>query len=126
MLTLGTDRTNLTLCTLKTHCAMKKLYIETYGCQMNVADSEVIASVMKMADYESQDSIEGADAVLLNTCSVRDNAEQKIYHRLEELNHLRLKNSKVQKLKIMRNNTCSVFCSVLCFEHFVQNGYKPL
>ena len=46
---------------------MKKLYIETYGCQMNVADSEVIASVMKMADYESQDSIEGADAVLLNT-----------------------------------------------------------
>ena len=80
---------------------MKKLYIETYGCQMNVADSEVIASVMKMADYESQDSIEGADAVLLNTCSVRDNAEQKIYHRLEELNHLRLKNSKVQKLKII-------------------------
>ena len=80
---------------------MKKLYIETYGCQMNVADSEVIASVMKMADYESQDSIEGADAVLLNTCSVRDNAEQKIYHRLKELNHLRLKNSKVQKLKII-------------------------
>ncbi|MBQ7686342.1 MAG: tRNA (N6-isopentenyl adenosine(37)-C2)-methylthiotransferase MiaB [Bacteroidaceae bacterium] len=80
---------------------MKKLYIETYGCQMNVADSEVIASVMKMADYESQDSIEGADAVLLNTCSVRDNAEQKIFHRLEELNHLRLKNSKTKNLKII-------------------------
>jgi len=80
---------------------MKKLYIETYGCQMNVADSEVIASVMKMADYESQDSIEGADAVLLNTCSVRDNAEQKIFHRLEELNHLRLKNSKTQPLSII-------------------------
>lgn len=64
---------------------MKKLYIETYGCQMNVADSEVIASVMKMADYESQPNIEGADAVLLNTCSIRDNAEQKIVNRLEAL-----------------------------------------
>ena len=70
---------------------MKKLYIETYGCQMNVADSEVIASVMKMADYESQDSIEGADAVLLNTCSVRDNAEQKIFNRLETLHAMRKK-----------------------------------
>ena len=64
---------------------MKRLYIETYGCQMNVADSEVIASVMKMAGYESQDTIEGADAVLLNTCSIRDNAEQKIINRLESL-----------------------------------------
>ena len=64
---------------------MKKLHIETYGCQMNVADSEVIASVMKMAGYESQDTIEGADAVLLNTCSIRDNAEQKIVNRLESL-----------------------------------------
>ena len=64
---------------------MKKLYIETYGCQMNVADSEVIASVMKMADYEHTDSIDDADAVLLNTCSVRENAENKIYNRLEAL-----------------------------------------
>jgi tRNA-2-methylthio-N6-dimethylallyladenosine synthase len=62
---------------------MKKLYIETYGCQMNVADSEVVASVMKQADYEVCDSAEEADAVFLNTCSVRDNAEQKIYGRLE-------------------------------------------
>ncbi len=68
---------------------MKKLFIETYGCQMNVADSEVVASVMKMADYEICDSIEEADAVFLNTCSVRDNAEQKIYHRLEALNALK-------------------------------------
>ena len=68
---------------------MKKLYIETYGCQMNVADSEVVASVMKMAGYEVCDSVEEADAVFLNTCSVRDNAEQKIYHRLEALNALR-------------------------------------
>ena len=64
---------------------MKKLYIETYGCQMNVADSEVIASVMKMADYETVDTIDDADAVLLNTCSVRDNAEQKILNRLDTL-----------------------------------------
>ncbi len=65
---------------------MKKLYIETYGCQMNVADSEVVASVMQMAGYESCDNLDEADAVFLNTCSVRDNAEQKIYHRLEALN----------------------------------------
>ncbi len=70
---------------------MKKLYIETYGCQMNVADSEVVASVMQMADYETTENIDDADAVFLNTCSVRDNAEQKIYHRLEALNALRRK-----------------------------------
>ena len=64
---------------------MKKLYIETYGCQMNVADSEVVASVMQMAGYETTESLDEADAVFLNTCSVRDNAEQKIYHRLEAL-----------------------------------------
>ena len=68
---------------------MKKLLIETYGCQMNVADSEVVASVMQMAGYETTDVLEEADAVFLNTCSVRDNAEQKIYHRLEALNALR-------------------------------------
>ena len=68
---------------------MKKLYIETYGCQMNVADSEVVASVMQMAGYELCPSVEEADAVFLNTCSVRDNAEQKILHRLEVLNAMR-------------------------------------
>lgn len=65
---------------------MKRLYIETYGCQMNVADSEVVASVMQMAGYETTDTLEQADAVFLNTCSVRENAENKIYHRLEALN----------------------------------------
>ncbi len=74
---------------------MKKLYIETYGCQMNVADSEVVASVMKMADYDICDNQEEADAVFLNTCSVRENAENKIYHRLEELNALRRKKGKL-------------------------------
>ena len=70
---------------------MKRLYIETYGCQMNVADSEVVASVMQMAGYETTESLEEADAVFLNTCSVRDNAEQKIYHRLEALAAIRRK-----------------------------------
>ena len=70
---------------------MKKLYIETYGCQMNVADSEVVASVMKMAGYETVDSLDEADAVFLNPCSVRDNAEQKIYPRLEALHAMRRK-----------------------------------
>ena len=64
---------------------MKKLYIETYGCQMNVADSEVVASVMKMAGYEPTEHEDEADAVFLNTCSVRENAENKIYHRLDQL-----------------------------------------
>ena len=69
----------------------KRLYIETYGCQMNVADSEVIASVMKMAGYKPCESLDEADAILLNTCSIRDNAEQKILHRLDALNALRKK-----------------------------------
>ena len=68
---------------------MKKLYIETYGCQMNVADSEVVASVMRMAGYETTETLDDADAVFLNTCSVRDNAEQKIFHRLDTLDALR-------------------------------------
>ena len=72
---------------------MKKLYIETYGCQMNVADSEVVASVMKMAGYELCQQAEEADAVFLNTCSVRDNAEQKIFRRLEALDALRRQRS---------------------------------
>ena len=63
----------------------KKLYIETYGCQMNVADSEVVASIMKMAGYDICDNEDDADAVFLNTCSVRENAESKIYHRLDTL-----------------------------------------
>ena len=70
---------------------MKKLFIETYGCQMNVADSEVVASVMQMAGYETTEQLDDADAVFLNTCSVRDNAEQKIYHRLDALDALRRK-----------------------------------
>lgn len=70
---------------------MKKLFIETYGCQMNVADSEVVASIMGQAGYETTEIQEEADAILLNTCSVRENAEQKIYARLEFLQSLKRK-----------------------------------
>ena len=68
---------------------MKQLLIETYGCQMNVADSEVVAAVMKMAGYEVTEVLDDADAVFLNTCSVRDNAEQKILSRLEFLRSIK-------------------------------------
>ena len=62
---------------------MKKLFIETYGCQMNVADSEVVASIMQSDGFELTDTITGADAILVNTCSIRDNAEQKVISRLQ-------------------------------------------
>ena len=61
---------------------MKKLYLQTYGCQMNQYDSERIAQVMRRMDYESTDHIETADLVILNTCSVRDRAEQNVYRAL--------------------------------------------
>lgn len=69
----------------------KKLFIETYGCQMNVADTEVVASIMQMDGYEVTDKIEEADAIFVNTCSVRDNAEQKIYGRLQYFQSLKKK-----------------------------------
>ena len=73
----------------------KKLFIETYGCQMNVADSEVVASIMQMAGYSLADSLEEADAVFMNTCSIRDNAEQKILNRLEFFQAMRRKGRKI-------------------------------
>ncbi|MDF9829214.1 tRNA (N6-isopentenyl adenosine(37)-C2)-methylthiotransferase MiaB [Parabacteroides sp. PF5-6] len=69
----------------------KFLYIETYGCQMNVADTEVVASIMQMHDYQTTEKIEEADAIFVNTCSVRDNAEQKVYGRLQYFQSLRKK-----------------------------------
>ncbi len=69
----------------------KRLFLETYGCQMNVADSEVVASVMQMAGYGTTDDLDRADAIFINTCSVRDNAEQRIFARLNTLNALRRK-----------------------------------
>lgn len=72
----------------------RKLHIETYGCQMNVADSEVVASIMGTVGYDIVSNVEEADAILLNTCSIRDNAEQKIVSRLTYLASLRRKRSK--------------------------------
>lgn len=79
---------------------MKRLLIETYGCQMNVADSEVVASVMGMAGYEVCEQLDDADAVFLNTCSVRDNAEQKIISRIEFLHSVQKKRPENHKLII--------------------------
>ena len=70
---------------------MKKLFIETYGCQMNVADSEVVASIMQSDGFELTDTITGADAILVNTCSIRDNAEQKVISRLQYFQSLKRK-----------------------------------
>ena len=84
---------------------MKKLYIETYGCQMNVADSEVVASIMQMAGYETCDSADEADAIFLNTCSVRENAENKIFNRLEALHALR-KHREERMAKGGKSNVC--------------------
>ena len=74
--------------------ASKKVCIETYGCQMNVADSEVVASVMGLAGYEPTENHDEAAAVLLNTCSIRDNAEQKIFSRIAYWNALRRKSGR--------------------------------
>ena len=72
----------------------KHLFIETYGCQMNVADSEVVASVMKMAGYGVTQNLDEADAIFINTCSIRDNAEQKIFSRLNQLHALQRRRSR--------------------------------
>ena len=69
----------------------KKLFIETYGCQMNVADSEVVASVMQMSGYSLTDRLTDADAIFVNTCSVRDNAEQRVLNRIAYFQALRKK-----------------------------------
>ncbi len=67
----------------------KKVYIETYGCQMNVADSEVVASILLKDGYETTENINDAGLILINTCSIRDNAEQRIWGRLKAISHLK-------------------------------------
>ncbi|MCL1933446.1 MAG: tRNA (N6-isopentenyl adenosine(37)-C2)-methylthiotransferase MiaB [Candidatus Azobacteroides sp.] len=76
----------------KSNNQLKKFYIETYGCQMNVADSEVVASIMQMDGFEPTENIREADTLFINTCSVRDNAEQKVIARLEYFQSLKKKN----------------------------------
>ncbi len=70
----------------------RKLYIETYGCQMNVNDSEVVAAIMKKEGYEITQELETADVILINTCSIRENAESKVLHRLDFLKNFKKKN----------------------------------
>lgn len=76
---------------------MKNFYIETYGCQMNVADSEVVAAIMQTTNCQLTEDIDKADIIVLNTCSIRENAEQKVQHRLQELRggRNRKKNNKI-------------------------------
>lgn len=73
----------------------KKLYIETYGCQMNVSDSEIVGSIMKGIGYEQNDKAEDADVIFINTCSIRDNAEKRVKKRLQEIRILKKKNPKL-------------------------------
>jgi len=74
---------------------MKKFYIETFGCQMNVADSEVVAAIMKMADYEMTEDVNEADVIMVNTCSVRDNAERHVVGRLQNFLPLKRRNKRL-------------------------------
>ena len=67
----------------------RRLFVETYGCQMNVGDTEIVVSIMQREGYFHTDRIEEADVVLVNTCSIRDNAEQRIWGRLNELKRYR-------------------------------------
>jgi tRNA-2-methylthio-N6-dimethylallyladenosine synthase len=69
--------------------ARPRVYLETYGCQMNVADSQTVSAVLRRAGYVSADRAEDADVVLLNTCAIREHAEEKVLHRLRELARLK-------------------------------------
>ncbi|MFA7044583.1 MAG: tRNA (N6-isopentenyl adenosine(37)-C2)-methylthiotransferase MiaB, partial [Bacteroidales bacterium] len=73
----------------------QKVFIETYGCQMNVADSEVVASILEMDGFILTDKLAEADLVLMNTCSIRDNAEQKIISRLQYFQSQKKKGKKM-------------------------------
>ena len=67
----------------------RSVYVETYGCQMNVADSELVASILNDAGFTITDQAEGADVILLNTCAVREHAEERVIGRVSQLNGLR-------------------------------------
>jgi tRNA-2-methylthio-N6-dimethylallyladenosine synthase len=73
----------------------KKVYIETYGCQMNIADSEVVVSILNNSGFRLTDKISDAGLILINTCSIRENAEQRVWGRLEVVSHLKKKNPEI-------------------------------
>jgi len=74
----------------------KKVYIETYGCQMNFSDSEIVGAILQEHDYEPTIDMKAADLILMNTCSIRDNAEQRVRKRLNELHSLKRKNNSLK------------------------------
>ncbi|KGN71474.1 tRNA (N6-isopentenyl adenosine(37)-C2)-methylthiotransferase MiaB [Porphyromonas sp. COT-108 OH1349] len=80
---------------------VKLLYIETYGCQMNIADSEVVASIMETDGYDLTENMDEADAIFINTCSVRENAETKVLNKLEQLHHMRKKSGRKVVLGVL-------------------------
>jgi tRNA-2-methylthio-N6-dimethylallyladenosine synthase len=67
----------------------RKLYIESYGCQMNFSDSEIVASILNKEGFDTTSSLELADVIFLNTCSIREKAEQTVRHRLVHMNNLK-------------------------------------
>ena len=74
---------------------MKKVYIETYGCQMNVADTEIVLSVLYKAGYEPSTMLEGADLAFMNTCAIRENAEEKVWNRLNHWRNIKKRNPEI-------------------------------
>ena len=72
--------------------AQRKVYLETYGCQMNLADSELVQGILKEAGYDRTSELAEADVALVNTCAIRENAEQRIYGRLGDFRHYKRKN----------------------------------
>ena len=81
-----------------------KYYIETYGCQMNVYDSELVGGQLEKLGYSNTDSVENADLIFLNTCSIREKAEETVHNRLSNLHHLKKKNPKSYEKVIKQLN----------------------
>src|SRR5690606_22756715 len=79
----------------------KKLYIESYGCAMNFSDSEVVASILADGGYNTTDKLEEADLVLVNTCSIRDKAEQTVRKRLEKYNAVKRRVNPKMKVGVL-------------------------
>src|SRR6056297_3217343 len=106
----------------------KKLYIETYGCQMNVADSEVVSSIMKQEGYEITGNMDQADVILVNTCSIRENAEQRVWGRLDVFRQVKESNPEVKigvigcmaerlKEKFLENGTVDLVAGPDSYRH---------
>ena len=74
---------------------LKSYYIETYGCQMNVADSELVESILKKEGFQKSDNLDSADAIFVNTCSIRDHAEEKVNSQLGRYDQIKQKNPSV-------------------------------